>query len=106
VTNKINACPTLDLEEQYQYEQSIIKQMQKETQQCDPVFERFKYISFFSRSKGRGRKRKVWEDVELISISAGHFQSFNKFPFDVYATEIFPNHENPTELLRERIRKL
>jgi len=67
-------------------------EVEAEVRANDPVCQRFEYIYFVSKSKGRGRKRKRWKEVELIEDRyTGVTRSWNRFPFDEVATEVFPN---------------
>ena len=55
----------LDCQTQEYYRQ-IEAEVAKETLAQDPVYRRFRYVSFVSRSKGRGRRRRHWKEVELV----------------------------------------
>lgn len=68
----------------------------------DTVVKNIGYKSFFSRSMGRGRKRKVWKDIELFHYKDG-WHTATKFEFDVVAQEVAPHMDDDAFL--EYIRK-
>jgi len=56
----------------------------------DPIQDRFTYVCFVSRSKGRHRKRSKLVEVELISDryeSGNRWYTYNKFPWDTKSSE-------------------
>lgn len=55
--------------------------------QTDPVIRNVGYVNFLSRSKGRGRKRRKWLEVELFRYQLGWHLS-HKFAFDEIADEL------------------
>lgn len=80
-----------------------------ETDRNNPVRQSIRYVYFTSKSKGRGRKRKHWVEVELVSYRGGPFKLWHKFPFDVCATECFGDSikaDEATEEFKEQIRAL
>lgn len=53
-----------------------------------PIWQQFRYKCFVSKSKGRGRKRTTWLEIELVQRKGSKtWRSFSKFPFDVYTSE-------------------
>lgn len=80
--------------------------MWQESLHSDPVYQRFHYRQFVSKSKGRGRKRKHWKEVELVNdVNKGirKWFTWDRYPFDDAATETCGYVENPTEYLMRRI---
>ena len=78
------------------YEQQVEDELYQELLQQDPIYQRFIYVNFVSKSKGRGRKRKHWEEVELIADldepnRPPRYYSSKKFPWDTKATEALPD---------------
>lgn len=74
----------------------------------DPIHSRFIFHCFTSRSKGRHRKRRHWQEVELIRDlwSPGrYYRSWHKFPFDTIATEVFGDGEGTEQRLMTGIRR-
>ena len=58
----------------------------------DPVATSFVYVSFVSKSKGHGKKRKPRE-VVLVGYR-GRFWTWDRFPFDVYAGEVLHGRDD------------
>ena len=93
----------------------------EEAQAGDPVYARFRYKQFVSRSrgrsKGRGRPRsdrplprRKWIEVELVNDkvekkSPPVWTTFEKVPFDTLATEVYDNPDAESERLRQDIRE-
>lgn len=91
-----------------EYQDQVEAEVEAEVQANDPICQRFEYIYFVSKSKGRGRKRKHWEEIELITDRYSRVtRSWDKFPFDVYASEAFPHlpKDLVDEVLMYHIRK-
>ncbi len=93
-------------------EQKIIKAVEAEVKATDNrlIDQRLKKVHFVSKSKGRGRKRKQWEEVLLINDSddrrgPDRWTSYKKFSFDTVATEVLPHIHDGLEaeamLMRE-----
>lgn len=77
---------------QADYEAQISAEVLAECESFDLIRNRFTYTIFVSRSKGRGRSRSRLSEIELISDeqeTARRFYSWNKFPFDTKATEVY-----------------
>lgn len=79
----------------------------------DPVHRDIRYHYFVSKSKGRRngkqRRRRNWKEVELISYRGGSFHQWNRFPFDVYATECLGQEVSADDACQEfmdRIRRM
>jgi hypothetical protein len=91
------------------YWAAVEAEVAEELRLQDPVRQRFRYVCFVSKSKGRGRKRRNWVEVELVSESNGkRWTSFDKVPWDCKATEVFPN-QDPREverMLMDQVRRL
>jgi len=70
----------------------IIAEAELEALSNDPVHRRFILHYFVSSSKGKGRKRKHLEEVELVKdrFNDKGFIGFNRFPFDDVASEVYP----------------
>ena len=85
----------MDDQEAYQeWQKSVLKEVLKEVKAQSSVDNHFKYVRFVSKSKGKGRKRKHWAEVELVKYNgSGCYRSWEKFPFDVYATKVLPGWE-------------
>lgn len=91
-----------------QYYSELEAEIEAEARLCDPVHQRLELVSFVSRSKGRGRKRKGRTEVELVhDKQSGKYTSWDKYPFDVYGTEILPmvHPADVDEELRRRLRE-
>ena len=74
-------------------ENDIIDEVYSEFLLLHPVYNRFKYVSFVSKSKGHNKLRRKWKEVELISdnyISSKKYVSWHKFGFDIISTEVYP----------------
>ena len=59
----------------------------------EPAVERFAYVSFVSKSKGRGRRRRNWLEVELVrdlGYPYVRWQSWEQVSWDEVITEIYP----------------
>lgn len=88
-----------------EYEAKAIEEVEAEVRAAEWYlpFKRLKKVHFVSKSKGRGRKRKHLEEVLLIhdTDKPGKWTSYQKFPFDVVATEVLPHI--PDGLLAEAI---
>jgi hypothetical protein len=70
--------------------------VKRELREEDPVIQNISAVSFISRSKGRGRKRKFPKKVILIRIKPSKkWYRYNdeklNLPWDDWATEIFGN---------------
>lgn len=72
----------------------------------DPVYKSITKIQFLSSSKGRNRKRKLPHEVTLIRYHSGKFFSEDKFPYDIYATEIIGQRPDAETLLRNAIESM
>ncbi len=94
---------------QSEYETQVIKEVEAEIRAYEWYLpgKRLKKAYFVSKSKGKGRKRKHWEEVLLIHDDAtpGKWTSYQKFPFDEVATEVLPHIHDGLEaeamLMRE-----
>lgn len=74
------------------YESQIATEVLAETEAHDFINGRFTYVIFVSKSKGKNRKRSHITEVELISDKqecARRFYSWNRFPFDTKATDVY-----------------
>ena len=76
----------------------------------NPVYQSINYRRFVSYSKGRRngkrRMRKHWKEVRLVGtkkgishgrISGGGYRQWHRFPFDIYAGEIWGSMVKPDE---------
>lgn len=85
-----------DWDEEYQlYCRAVEEECHVETWRQDLVRLRFQRVYFVSRSKGRGRLRKHWEEVVLICDKlgwpGGRWYSEKTFPWDIKANgEVLP----------------
>ena len=87
-----------------QYYQELEASVETELRLQDPVAQRLKLIYFVSKSKGRGRKRKHWEEISLVQDKwNGKCTSLDNYPFDVYASEILPGVLDAEAELRRRL---
>lgn len=89
------------------YYAQVEAEVEAETHTSDPICSRYRYITFVSKSKGRGRKRRHWEEIELVHDTYAHIiTSWHKYPFDVYATEVLPYlpKDQVDKILMEHIR--
>lgn len=83
-----------------QWEEEIIAEVLAEVSANDPIHRRFVYVAFVSTSKGRdkkgrGKKRRYSTEVELIRDREEpykRFYSWNRFPFDEKATDVYQGH--------------
>ena len=86
-----------------------LKEVHAETLKENPVARSLTVHTFVSRSKGlrngKRRLRKHLKETYLKSIYKTGFQSWRRFPFDVYATEII-NQQADRETLKEQILEL
>ena len=76
----------------------ILNETEKEYKQSSKLHQEIKYVCFVSKSKGRRyrkdgswsrRLRRRWIEVELINYRNTGWHSWNKFPFDEVATELY-----------------
>lgn len=104
-----------------QWMEQVENEVTEEVQANDPVYARFRYKRFVSksrgRSKGRGRPRKdrpiprkKWVEVELVNDKVVErkplvWTTFEKVPFDTLATEVYNDPEAESEQLRQDIRE-
>jgi len=98
-----------ELEDLAKYEQEVIDEVNTNLNKADDAIKRFKYVTFVSTSKGRGRKRVRGREVEMVGIKRnGVYCLASLFPFDVYASEVYPELSDwdATKKLEERIRGL
>ncbi len=75
----------------------------------DPVRMRFGYINFVSKSKGKNRKRKFWEEIELVyDKHTRKHTTFDNYPFDRISSEVLPyiGRTEVTNILMDRVREL
>lgn len=95
-----------ELELEYQHQMEV--EAKAEYLANNPVARNIVYRSFTSKSKGirNGKKRirRRWKEVHLVKYSNG-FHLWEKFPFDVYASEIIGKHADG-EQLKEAIIEL
>lgn len=88
-------------DEAMEYYSLIEKECLAEFEDYDAVIQSITFHGFVSKSKGKNRKRKKWKEVYLVKYRDG-FHSWDKFPFDVYATEIIGQHADGEDL-KQRI---
>ncbi len=75
-----------------EWEAEIIEEVLAEVRANDLIHQRFSYIIFVSSSKGRGKKRKHPSEIELIrdhQEPEKRFYSWDRFPFDEKATDVY-----------------
>ena len=89
-----------------EYESEVEAEVLSELLALDPVHQRLRLVCFVSSSKGRGRNRTHPIEVRLIlNVLSGACTIWNKFQFDVVATEILPN-SRPDEAEAELKRRI
>ena len=77
-----------------------LEEAEIETQRSDPVWREIRYAAFRSYSKGRNRKRRYPQEVELVGYR-GRFHLHHNFPYDTVATEVYgDNRDGAEEQLR------
>ena len=97
------------------YEENVLNEIREELRDNDPVLQRCRFVSFLSRSAGRGRKRKAREVNLLVIDNRYAFQvvrgevksrrTNNYMEPDMVALEILrdiPYEERSTEMLLKR----
>ncbi len=91
------------------WQRQALAEVEAEVLADDPVVRNITYHRFVSKSKGRRngkqRIRRHWKEVRLVSYRTG-FQSWHRFPFDEYATEILGQQtkaDEAEEALKQRI---
>jgi len=97
------------------YEANIVNEIRREVRDDNPVLQRCRFVSFVSRSAGRGRKRKPREVNFLIIDNRYAFQVIrgevkarrrnNFLEPDMVALEVLrdiPYEERSTEILLKR----
>ena len=80
---------------------TVLSEIDREIEHCDPIKRNYQYKAFTSRSKGiryrngvpYQRIRKHWKDVELVEYRGGGYHSWHRCPFDEWATETLPGWE-------------
>lgn len=94
------------------YERAAIAEVEAELAAEDPVVRNITYHRFVSRSKGwrngKQRLRRVVKEVHLVQYHQCGFHQWHRFPFDVYATEIFKERyskEDAEEALKQEIKR-
>jgi hypothetical protein len=92
------------------WQRQAIAEVNAEIDQNDPVVRNITYHRFVSRSKGirngKRRYRRGLKEVHLLSYHGRGFRQWHRFPFDVYATEIFKEQypkEDAEEALKSAI---
>jgi hypothetical protein len=91
-----------------EYELQVENEVREELSRTS-VSKRFNHAYFVSRSKGKGRRRTKPREIEMVGIrNSGKYTLVSHFPFDVYASETFPELEDwdATIKLEEEIRRL
>lgn len=98
-----------------EHETILLEEARMEFLRDNPILKFFDAVCFFSRSKGKKKKRKFSSCVillkpksknEWISLNENGFLNGDKYLFDCWATEIFGEefcrglYENPGEYLR------
>jgi hypothetical protein len=70
----------------------ITTEVKTEARKLDDIIQNVGFKEFFSRSKGRGRKRRNWADVKLYRyayhIKGRGWHTLKKFPYDEYKDEV------------------
>lgn len=82
-------------------QKEVEAEIEAELRQPDPVYNRFVFVAFVSRSNGRDRKpRKHPREIELLydCLRSGHdpvprFVTFDRYPFDDSMREVYPGIE-------------
>lgn len=75
------------MNELLEYEARVEAEVLAELAQTDPVIRNVGYVNFVSRSKGKGRRRRNWTEVELFRYQTG-WHLPHKFAFDIIADEL------------------
>tara|TARA_Y100000310_G_scaffold333905_2_gene412428 strand:+ start:2718 stop:2990 length:273 start_codon:yes stop_codon:yes gene_type:complete len=86
-----------------------LEAMEEESRLNDPVRAFLGRVYFVSKSKGRGRRRRHWEEVELVHNKVtGRYRLAHLFPFDLYASEVLPeaSRDEAETQLRARFSQL
>ncbi len=86
--------------EDYQHE--VEAEVLAEFLDSDRIYQCITLHSFVSKSKGHNRKRKHWQEINLIKYNKG-FHLEKNFPFDECATEILGDIDNAEVKLRAAI---
>ena len=77
------------------YEKDILMEIEKELLQENPIIQFFEIVQFYSRSKGKRRKRKFPKKIILMRPRGGKRwffwdgESDCSLPGDEWATEVF-----------------
>lgn len=82
-----------EYEELEQYYKEVETEVMAEVMENNRIHQLVRFHSFVSKSKGRRngkqRIRRCWKEVDLVSYGKPGFTSWDRFPFDEYAPEIF-----------------
>jgi len=94
-----------DTEEYEDYCRRVEEEVYRDFLSSDCVATRISYTFFVSKSKGwrNGKRllRRNWKEIHLIQY-CGWWWFWERFPFDVYATEVIGPFADG-EMLRQRI---
>lgn len=95
------------------YQVQALRDWQQEFEDFDRIYNLYTYHHFVSKSKGRRyhangsyivRKRSNWKEVELIRYRTARFYTWEKAPFDCWATETLPGWQDATHEVMARVR--
>ncbi len=90
-SDPLRSCSDASNAEYLAFCEAELAEIEAEMRAADPVRDRYELVSFVSKSKGRGRKRAKWQEVYLVNDKhAKRCTLWNKYPFDVYASEMIP----------------
>ena len=99
-------------------ESAVLREIEREVLQDNPVYQRMHGVEFISTSKGRNRKRQRPICVILLQYNGDVMnkrwrswtgedrQDKGRIRWDEWATEVFKNDEAPSERLREEFVRL
>lgn len=91
-----------------EYYRQCESEAERECLLSDPVYQRFRYVCFVSRSKGRGRKRKHWQEVELVRDcwNGVNYREFARYPWDRIASEMYPQAADDIEAEKRLVNRV
>ncbi len=89
-------------------ELAAIEEVDRQLHRDNPVSRDFTLHSFTSRSKGKGRQRRNWKEVELVKYRDSGYRSWHRFPWDTVSTEALEEyaanrggHDAERELMKQ-----